>query len=70
MASSTVTLKRHDTRPFLDTKLKDSDEVYANLAVTGVEVTFTMRNLDTNVLKINKALCEIIDPTMGAIRYI
>jgi len=70
MADTTVFMKRNDTQPFLDVKLKDNVTDYADLAVSGIGVTFTMVNSDTEEIKVNKQDCQIIDPVTGAVRYV
>lgn len=62
-------LKRNDTLPYLDVRLKDSDTEYTDLTVSGVSVNFTMKDFDTGVLKINSMPCTILDGATGAVRY-
>jgi len=66
----TVTLKRNDTLPNLDVRLKDTSSSYLDLSLSGISINFSMREIDTNVLKINSAQCEIVVPSTGAIRYV
>lgn len=70
MASSKITMKRHDTRPFLDVKLKDDENAYADLTISGIGVTFTMKNAETDAVKIDAQSCEIVLPDEGGIRYV
>lgn len=70
MSTNVVKMKRHDTRPFLDIKLKDSDTEYADLTISGIAVTFTMKDFDTDVIKVSAQSCEILTPIEGAVRYV
>ena len=70
MATTTVYMKRNDTRPFLDIKLKNTSSEYADLSVSGVAVYFTMKNSETDEIKVNRKACEILAPTIGSVRYV
>ena len=69
MASNSITMKRNDTRPFLDVVLQDINGTALDLqdAVTGV--TFTMKNLDDDTVKVNAQAATIIPATTGMVRY-
>ncbi len=69
MASTTIKMKRNDTQPFLDIKLKDNSTDYADLTVSGVSVSFTMKDVETDIVKVNNQTCQIISGIMGSIRY-
>lgn len=62
-------LKRNDTLPYLDVRLKESSTEYTDLTVSGVTVNFTMKNFDTGVLKIDSASCSILNAAGGSVRY-
>ena len=69
MASSTIFMKRNDTRPFLDVTLKQSDGTAIDLA-TGISgVTFTMKDSAAGTLKVNRGACSIISASGGSVRY-
>lgn len=65
----TFMMKRHDTRPFLDTNLRVSSTEYVDLNIENIQVTFIMKDIDTNEVKINGKECIIIDPDTGSVRY-
>jgi len=65
----TFMMKRHDTRPFLDTNLRVSPTEYVDLNIADIKVTFIMKDIDTNEVKINAKSCIIIDPDTGSVRY-
>ena len=70
--SNSVTMKRNDTRPFLDVILQDVDGNALDLSpststVSGV--TFTMQDLDTSTVKVNAQDCTILDNVPGMVRY-
>ena len=72
MASNSITMKRNDTRPFLDVVLQDVDGTALDLQNGGVAasgITFTMKDLDNDVIKVNKQICEPIYQTTGMVRY-
>lgn len=69
MASTIIKMKRNDTQPFLDIKLKDNENDYANLTVSGISVTFTMKDSETGNIKIDRQPCQIVDTILGAVRY-
>ena len=69
MASSTIFMKRNDTRPFLDVTLKQSDGTAIDLS-TGISgVTFTMKDSATNTIKVNRGACSIVSASGGSVRY-
>jgi hypothetical protein len=70
MANS-ITMKRNDTRPFLDVVLQDVDSTALNLSTATVSgITFTMKDLDADSIKINAADCDLVtDGTDGMVRY-
>ena len=68
MAGRTKFMKRHDTRPFLDVTLKQSDGTAIDLSsVSGV--TFTMKDSAANSIKVNRGACSIVSATAGSVRY-
>ena len=69
MASTTIKMKRNDTQPFLDLKLKDNDTDYADLTVSGIAVTFTMKDAETGIIKVDQQDCQIISGILGSVRY-
>ncbi|KKM74483.1 hypothetical protein LCGC14_1399950, partial [marine sediment metagenome] len=69
MASTTIKMKRNDTQPFLDIKLKDNSTDYADLTVSGLAVTFTMKDSETDEIKVDQQPCQIISGIIGSIRY-
>jgi hypothetical protein len=69
MASTTIKMKRNDTQPFLDIKLKDNSSDYADLTVSGLAVTFTMKDSETDVVKVDSQPCQIISGIIGSVRY-
>ena len=72
MASNSITMKRNDTRPFLDVVLQDVDGTALDLQNGGVAasgITFTMKNLDDDSIKVNKQICDPIYQTTGMVRY-
>ncbi len=69
MASTTIKMKRNDTQPFLDIKLKDNSTDYADLTVSGVNVSFTMKDVKTDIVKVNNQTCQIISGIIGSVRY-
>lgn len=70
MSTTTVYMKRKDTRPFLDIKLKTSSTEYADLSISGTTVYFNMKDVETNEVILNRQSCEILIPTTGSIRYV
>lgn len=70
MASSTIFMKRHDTRPHLDVSLQDVDGAAIDLATSVSGITFTMVDASTKqTIKVNRGSCSIIDATTGQVRY-
>ena len=61
-------LKRNDTLPSLTVTLSDSDGVALNLsAVSGI--SFTMKDIDSDDLKINSAAATIENAAKGQVFY-
>jgi len=70
MASSTIFMKRHDTRPHLDVSLQDIDGGAIDLSASVSGVNFTMVDATTKqTIKINRSACTIINESAGQIRY-
>ena len=72
MASNSVTMKRNDTRPFLDVILQDVDGNALDLSVetsTVSGITFTMQDLDSGSVKVNAQDCVVVENTPGMVRY-
>ena len=69
MASNSVTMKRNDTRPFLDVILQDVDGNALDLQDSVSNVTFTMKDLDNDTVKVSAAAATIIPATTGMARY-
>jgi len=69
MATNSVTMKRNDTRPFLDVILQDVDGTALDLTDSVSGVTFTMKNLDTDLVKVNASGATIVVATPGMVRY-
>ena len=70
MATNSVTMKRHDTRPFLDVVLQDVSGTALDLSATVSGITFTMKNLDTDVVKVNAQVCSLVNTgSDGMVRY-
>jgi len=71
MASNSVTMKRNDTRPFLDVVLQDVNGAALNLQTAVVSgITFTMKNLDTDTVKVNQGACTLVtNGSDGMVRY-
>lgn len=69
MASNSVTMKRNDTRPFLDVVLQDIDGNALDLTASVSGITFTMNDLDSGSTKVNAQPCSIIETTPGMVRY-
>jgi hypothetical protein len=69
MASSTIFMKRHDTRPFLDVTLKQSDGTAIDLSLSVSGVTFTMKDSAANTIKVNRGVCSIVSAAAGSVRY-
>lgn len=67
MSTSTFIIKRHDTLPVLTAVLKDANEEVINL--TDTSVYFTMKNIDTDSVKIDTKLCSITNATSGIVQY-
>jgi len=61
-------MKRNDTRPFLDVTLTDIDGTAMDLT-SAQSVTFTMKDSDTNEVKVNSQACTFVDQAGGAVRY-
>lgn len=69
MASDVLIMKRHDTRPFLDVTLYNTDGNSADLSASGLTVNFTMKDSDTDVVKVDRQSASIIDGEDGTVRY-
>ena len=69
MASNSVTMKRNDTRPFLDVILQDVDGNALDLSASVSGVSFTMKDLDTDAVKVNAQTCSFVTETTGMVRY-
>ena len=69
MAGNSVTMKRNDTRPFLDVILQDVDGNALDLSATVSGVSFTMKDLDAGAVKIQAQPCSIVTETTGMVRY-
>ena len=69
MASNSVTMKRNDTRPFLDVILQDVDGNALDLQDSVSNVTFTMKDLDNDSVKVSAQAATIIPATTGMVRY-
>ena len=69
MASSTIFMKRHDTRPHLDVVLQDVDGSAIDLDSNVAGVTFTMIESSSKEIKINQGGCDIIEAGTGKVRY-
>lgn len=67
--ASIFKIKRNDTLPTLDVKLKDSLTTYMNLNVSGLTVNFSMKEVETGIIQINSASASIIDPDTGSVQY-
>jgi|APSaa5957512576_1039674.scaffolds.fasta_scaffold00176_25 hypothetical protein len=70
MATTTVNLKRNDTRPYLDATLTDEDGTVVDLA--GAGVTFTMVDAASRTsMKIENGECTILTSggADGRVRY-
>tara|TARA_R100001443_G_scaffold102621_1_gene110848 strand:+ start:140 stop:484 length:345 start_codon:yes stop_codon:yes gene_type:complete len=67
--SNSVTMKRNDTRPFLDVILQDVDGNALDLSATVSGVTFTMKDLDSDSTKVQAQACTVIPETTGMVRY-
>ena len=69
--ANNVTMKRNDTRPFLDVILQDVSgsalDLTASVATSGI--TFTMKDLDTDTIKVNQGVCQTVPGTAGMVRY-
>ena len=69
MANS-VTMKRNDTRPFLDVVLQDVNGAALDLSTTVSGITFTMKDLDTDAIKVNQKDCSLVNTgSDGMVRY-
>ncbi|MBC8410387.1 MAG: hypothetical protein H8E12_16945 [Rhodobacteraceae bacterium] len=56
MVSSTIFMKRNDTRPFLDTVLQDVDGLALDLSGSEVKtIKFTMVDADSFIIKVNNS---------------
>lgn len=69
MASDTVYMKRHDTRPYLDVRLTDADGNAYDLSASGTTVTFTMKKSEDATIKVDSQSCTIVNASTGAVRY-
>ena len=69
MASSTIFMKRNDTRPFLDVTLTQADGTAIDLSASVSGVTFTMIDASTKTIKVNRGDCSILSATGGNVRY-
>ena len=67
MADPTFYIKQNDTRPELDTFLRDDKDRSIN--ITGATVKFSMRNASTNVGKISLAAVTVVSSTAGRVKY-
>ena len=68
MANS-VTMKRNDTRPFLDVSLQDVSGNALDLQASVSGITFTMKNLDDDSVAVQAQSATIIPETTGMVRY-
>ena len=66
---ATFYMKRNDTRPKLDVSLKDSDDEYLDLTVSGVSVNFTMKESDGSTIIVDSQACTIVNGLTGSVRY-
>ncbi len=67
--ASVFNIKRNDTLPTLDVKLKDSATSYMNLNVSGLAINFSMKDVETNNIKVSSASASIVDPDTGSVQY-
>ena len=70
MATSSITMKRNDTKPVLDVILQDAVGTALNLGNDVDTVVFTMKEADSDTIKVMQRPCTI--PTGGAdglVRY-
>ena len=70
MATNSVTMKRHDTRPFLEVILQDVNVSALDLSATVSGITFTMKNLDDDAVKVKAQDCSLVNTgSDGMVRY-
>ncbi len=67
MAASTIFMKRHDTRPFLDVVLQDVDSSAIDLSGAEVStVKFTMVDADSSAIKVDDSTnITLLPPASG-----
>ena len=79
MASSTIFMKRNDTRPHLDVVLSDVDGLPIDLSASEIDqnnIKFTMIDADSSTIKVNSTSTTLLEPdgtgadgSDGKIRY-
>jgi hypothetical protein len=60
-------LKKNDLQPYYYAQVKDSDNTVVDL--TNCTAVFTMKNIDSDAIKVNRQSVNITDATNGKFEY-
>ncbi len=67
MATQTISIKQNDLLPEFEVNVQDGDGV--NVDVTGATIVFSMKDVKSTTLKIDKQAVTIVTALTGRVKY-